>query len=201
MPEVPRDPRQLARDILSGKISIEELAREQQRQRAAQAGGGNPPPPVQQPRMAPGSPQARVPLPRPPVTPPGVRPVLRPPPPPPRPVQRPVQKIPQIPPAPRRQAPIPQRAPQLPARGPQIQRPAPQQPITRPANVPITTQQQPPAGYEMPKGVADIRTAPMPARVTAQSIRGNRAALRNAILMAEILGKPLALREPSEGAF
>ncbi len=203
MPEVPRDPRQLARDILSGKISIEELAREQQRQRAAKAGGGNPAPPVQQPRVPPVSPQARVPQPRQPLTPPGVRSVPRPPPsppPPPRPVQRQPQGFPQMPPAQRRPTPAPQRAPQpqQPARGPQIQRPAPQQLLTRPANLPISQQQQPPAAYAMPQGVSDVRSAPLPPTISARDIKGNRTALRNAILMSEILAKPLALREESD---
>ncbi len=61
MPEIPRDPRQLARDILSGKISVEDLAREQQRRRAAAAGGAGAQPMARGP--VPAAPQNRVPLP------------------------------------------------------------------------------------------------------------------------------------------
>jgi hypothetical protein len=89
----------------------------------------------------------------------------------------------------------------MPGRGPQIQRPASQQPLVRPASTPLTTQQATPSEYAMPKGVTDVRNAPLPPRITARDIRGNRTALRNAILMSEILGKPLALRDESERSF
>ena len=52
MPDVPQDPRQLARDILSGKIKIEDLARQRQ-------GQVRPVPPPQN------RPPQQVPLPRP----------------------------------------------------------------------------------------------------------------------------------------
>jgi hypothetical protein len=116
-------------------------------------------------------------------------------------MQRPPQNIPQVPPAKRRQVPVPQRAPQQPARGPQIQRPGPQQLPTSSGNVPITTQQTAPPGYAMPKGVTDVRSSPLPPRITARDIKGNRTILRNAILMSEILGKPLALRDESDRSF
>ena len=63
MADVPRDPRQLARDILSGKISIEDLAREQARRRSQTVGGPAALP--QRPVTLPPGQQARVPAPRP----------------------------------------------------------------------------------------------------------------------------------------
>jgi hypothetical protein len=47
MPDMPSDPRQLARDILAGKISIEELARQQARRRGMPAPA--PPKPMTRP--------------------------------------------------------------------------------------------------------------------------------------------------------
>ena len=49
MADLPKDPRQLARDILSGKISIEDLAREQARRKAGGLPSSRPapPPPMQ----------------------------------------------------------------------------------------------------------------------------------------------------------
>ena len=60
MEELPRDPNELAREILSGRITIGQLAREQARRRAAQAGVGQASAP---PRSAPAA--ARVDPPRP----------------------------------------------------------------------------------------------------------------------------------------
>lgn len=47
MPDLPNDPRLLAQEILAGRVSIQDLAREQARRRAAQANPGKPvaPPP------------------------------------------------------------------------------------------------------------------------------------------------------------
>ncbi len=51
MPDMPSDPRQLARDILAGKISIEDLAREQARRRGGQQPA--PPRPMNRPVIVP----------------------------------------------------------------------------------------------------------------------------------------------------
>src|SRR4051812_3972918 len=64
MPDLPRDPRQLARDILSGKVRIEDLAKERQLR-----GPGIPPP------RPPGD---KIPLPRPAQRPPLQRPSAQP---------------------------------------------------------------------------------------------------------------------------
>jgi hypothetical protein len=190
MPEVPRDPRQLARDILSGKVTIEQLAREQQRQRAAQGGANVPPLQVRPPIPPPA--QARVPLPRPAAPMPGQRPVMRPPPPPPRPMQRPAQGVPQQ----RRQIPAPPPAQRQPPRGPQIQRQAAPQQLTRPATSGSAGQQPVTGAYAAPQGIQDARMPTALGRgVTVRSFTKNRALLRQAIVMSEVLGKPLALRD------
>lgn len=64
MADVPSDPEQLARQILSGRVSIQQLAQEQARRRAAGAGGGRPsanPPAQPRPaaRMMPATPPNR----------------------------------------------------------------------------------------------------------------------------------------------
>src|SRR5207342_1609203 len=79
-PDIPRDPRQLARDILSGKIKLEDLQRERQRQ----AGAAKPPstakPEVRQVQIGPGtgrpvsSQMPQSPATRPPQAPPARRP-------------------------------------------------------------------------------------------------------------------------------
>ena len=158
MSQVPRDPRQLARDILSGKISIEELAREQARARGQKAPGLSPQMPSQRP-LAPMPP---------PVQPP--RPAMRAPAPAPR-------RIPQA--APRQQP-----RPTAVVRGPQIeiqssQLSQPEQPSTTP----------PP----QQSAVHSARSVAAKAGL-ARAVR-NRTSLRQGIMLAEILGPPLALRE------
>lgn len=63
MPDMPNDPRQLARDILAGKISIEDLAREQARRR----GGQMPAPPQPMNRPMPAGPNRPAPVAIPPI--------------------------------------------------------------------------------------------------------------------------------------
>ena len=163
MPDVPRDPRQLARDILSGKVRIEDLARERQMR------GGMAPPGGAGPRM----PQ-KIPLPR-PVPPP---------------VQRvPVQRV-------------PVRQPQRPM--PPQQRPLPQQ-AQRPIAVPAQRQAPRPQYTVPPPQPVAVVAEPLsePAQVTRAVRRPTRLselvkskhALRQGILLAEVLGKPVALRE------
>lgn len=62
-PNIPRDPRQLARDILAGKVSIEELAREQARRRSQTVGGPTALPPQRQAESGPVPQATRVPAP------------------------------------------------------------------------------------------------------------------------------------------
>jgi hypothetical protein len=85
MPDLPQDPRQLARDILAGKVSIEDLAREQARRRAGQAPA--PPRPMNRPQSVPPVQPPLAAAPVPPIrTVPPVRRVPLPPQPPRRPV-------------------------------------------------------------------------------------------------------------------
>ena len=175
MPDVPRDPRQLARDILSGKVRIEDLARERQMR------GGMAPPGGAGPRM----PQ-KIPLPR-PVPPP---------------VQRvPVQRVPVRQP----QRPMPQqRMPQPQRPMPPQQRPLPQQ-AQRPIAVPAQRQAPRPQYTVPPPQPVAVVAEPLsePAQVTRAVRRPTRLselvkskhALRQGILLAEVLGKPVALRE------
>jgi hypothetical protein len=168
MSNVPRDPRQLARDILAGKISIEELAREQQRRRAGQQAAPRP-----QAR-----PQERVPMPRtaPPVQP--QRPVIRQATPfPARPAQRPPQQS----------RPFPTTIPA----------PAPRQ--TQPRPMPQQTQVEsttaaPQAAGEPLKPLISLKPASAP-RPAISRFFNTRASLRQGIIMAEILGKPVGLRD------
>jgi len=158
MPEIPRDPRQLARDILAGKISIEEIARQRQARAASTA-----------PRQ----------IPKPAIAPPVQRQTPQP--------QRPVQPAPRPRPA---QAPQPQRRPQAPQARPQAPAPSsPPQPAMRPRAV----------TPEPPMPVTSI-AVPQLSRYTSaplniSSLTTSRQALRQAIIMAEILGPPVALRD------
>ena len=172
MPDVPRDPRQLARDILAGKVRIEDLARERQMR-----GGG---------AAAPGGPRMpqKIPLPRP--------------------VPPPVQRVPARP----VQRPMPQQRMPIPAqRMPQPQRPMPPQP----RGIPVPAQRQPQPQkpqyqYTVPPpqpAAPVVEPLSEPAVVTRAVRRPTRLselvkskhALRQGILLAEVLGKPVALRE------
>ncbi|HVX87026.1 MAG TPA: hypothetical protein VH253_19735 [Phycisphaerae bacterium] len=166
MADIPRDPRQLARDILAGKISLEDVAREQARR------AGLPPP-----QARPGGIQRqklpdRIPLPR--QLP--QQPVRRPP--PPQPVRQPQSR--------KAAPPAPQRRPasrSFPPSGPPPAPPA--------ANLPVPARQA-----LAPLAAAVPPVSPM--RSSRSSIRQNLrtpATLRQAILLAEILGPPVALRE------
>jgi len=176
MADVPRDPRQLARDILSGKVKIEDL----QRERQMRAGG------------APQVP-AKIPLPRP--------------------VQQPAQRpIPQQRPAPlQRPAALPRPAARpVPQRGPVIVR-QPQRPVTVPAaRMPAPARAaMPPVPVQQPKSAQPMTAYDLPTVLSSQAqvsagakkelrlhqlMRSSRA-VRQGIMMAEILGKPLSLRD------
>lgn len=150
MADIPRDPRQLARDILAGKISIEDLAREQ----ARRAG------------RAPGSPGAPMP-----------------------------QKLPDRIPLPRPAPPPPQRKPVHPP--PQSRKAPPKKPARPPVNVPPPARQPlAPAGPTVQPPDLSVPTARRESRPTdMQAALRTRGSLRQAILMAEILNKPVALRD------
>ena len=171
MADIPRDPRQLARDILSGKVRIEDLARERQ-MRGGMAPGG-----------AGGRMPQKIPLPRP--------------------VPPPVQRAPARP----VQRPMPQRMPMPAQRMPQPQRPMPPQP----RGIPVPAQRQPQPHkpqyqYTVPPpqpAAPVVEPLSEPAVVTRAVRRPTRLselvkskhALRQGILLAEGLGKPVALRE------
>jgi len=164
MPEIPRDPRQLARDILAGKVRIEDL----QRERQMRAGGGAPPPP---------RPVARVPLPRP------VPPPQKPIPPAQRPIQRgPFQQPPRPVPPLSRQAPPEVRVP------PKI---TVRQtlPVTAEPSAPVRVMQDAPT-LEATKAETKARRAGLRLNDLVKS----KLALRQGILLAEVLGKPISLR-------
>jgi len=169
MPDVPRDPRQLARDILAGKVRIEDLARERQLR-----GGGAAAPGGAGQRMPP-----KIPLPR-----PAPPPVQRAP-------ARPVQR------------PMPQRMPMPQQRMPQPQRPMPPQPRA----IPVPAQRQAPRPqYTVPppQPVAPVAEPLSEPAVVTRAVRRptrlselvkSKHSLRQGILLAEVLGKPVALRE------
>jgi len=168
VPEVPRDPRQLARDILSGKIKIEDLARERQ---ARQGVPVNLRPPAAPASRVPD----KIPLPRPAPLPPRV-------------------PVPQARPPVR--SPMPSRSQQKPSEFPQ--RPIPQRPAARtvpppPARQalsPFVVTQTPPAA---PARAAQLAPPARPMRLNAM-LRSRRA-MREGIIFAEIFGKPIALRD------
>jgi len=181
MADIPRDPRQLARDILAGKISIEDLARERARQAGA-AGGA-----VPLPSKQPWTPPDKIPLPR-------TEPVQTPqasPPPPPRPVARPTPPpSPHIPQRPVQRPPV---AIQTPQRRP-VQQPV--QPMARVQSPPEIKPAEIPVAEETPtvsKTASQITVGG--AKLDVSKIMKNRTALRQCLVMAEVLGKPLALRD------
>jgi len=166
MPEIPRDPRQLARDILAGRVSLEDLAREQARRRgeAVQAPApAAPRPPVikQQPQIP--IARAQAPLPIPP------RPT------PPRPQQQQ-----------RRQPPRPQQQQQR--RGPIIQNPAPQTRREPQAVVPLPDLPSAPKISEQATKSKSARKSPV------ELLLNTKSAMRRAILVSEVLNKPLSIR-------
>lgn len=210
MVDIPRDPRQLARDILSGKISIEDLAREQARRRSQAAGGQTPLP--QRPVTLPPGQQVRVPAPRPmpPVQTPrrslggglmggqspgtesankesGVPAAL--------PQSAPQRQVPtQRMPAPISRPPQPLRSR---AQPPISTRPAIRTPVPQPPKVAATTR---PAESAMAAATRQAdsafgaKAAAVPlAQSIGKSLR-NRAIARRAMLLSEILQPPLALR-------
>lgn len=196
MADVPKDPRQLARDILSGKISIEDLARAQARARGGRVGPAAAPPLQQRPPMQqqPRPPMQASPMPLAQAMPPQ---------------QRPVQQIQRIAaPMQRGPAPLPQRRP-LPAPRPQPPRPAQQQ---RRASTPLQVTVQPPAPTARSGGAlaptraqvavqdaaaakvrTDIHKATPQARVRV--MLKHRSTVREGILLAEILGPPASMRD------
>jgi hypothetical protein len=182
MADIPRDPRQLARDILAGKISIEDLAREQQRRRAASGGGGQAMPQAKVPDRVP-LPRSAVPVPQPPRNTP--RPVVRPVSLRPKQQQRPFPLRPAPPPVRRPAGPNIERRP-----APQLTQPPPARPV--PAAVELPSQEN---AYGAPSAIPGVHAAPANPRFNIGSITRNRAALRQSVLMAEILGKPLSLRQ------
>ncbi|HVS70028.1 MAG TPA: hypothetical protein VHQ47_02105 [Phycisphaerae bacterium] len=164
MPDIPRDPRQLARDILAGKISLEDVAREQARR------AGVPPPQARPGAIQPQKLPDRIPLPR---------------------------QIPQQPA--RRTTPPPQ-----PVRQPQARKSAPTPPSQqrRPAPRSFPPSAPPPPPTLPAPARQLLAAAASPAAPPAAQFSGNLrsvlrrpATLRQAILLAEILNKPLALRD------
>ena len=165
MADVPRDPRQLARDILSGKVRIEDLARERQ----MRAGGGGGIKPVGPAARAP----ERIPLPR--------QAPLRPVPP-----ARPVQRIP-VPPVRRPVlAPPANQTPRMPmpVQQSRVVRAAP---VMAPAVAKVVASRPPAA--EPPRVGVPRR------RVSVRDLVRSRTALRQGIVMAEVLGTPVGLRD------
>jgi len=183
MSQTPRDPRQLARDILSGKISIEDLAREQANRRAA--GGGPPAPPrqvpppnYQRPAPSPGLGSGQNMPPAQSMPPPQSAPRRAPAPayrPPPRQVQPPRQPA---------RRPVQRATPRIAIRQP-VAPPLPPQSLAAKLNVSVPTE-APVAPTSAQPAMAD---APRAISIL------NRASLRRAILLHEILSPPLALRD------
>lgn len=209
MPDLPSDPEQLARQILTGKLSIQDLAREQARRRA---GGAT----VTRPQgQSPASSSQR-----PPST---IHPAPRPP------AQIPVQIVQPVNQAPaqsmRQSAGLPPSAlrptmnpgtnprptaPSRPVAAPVQPSPHTSQPGTQPRR-PTAGSQGPKAkmaapivaeGAAGPSGVAGAqsRSDVSPGQRLATAL-SNPQQLSNAILLAEIIGKPLALRPEAERAW
>ncbi len=206
MSDMQGDPRQLARDILSGKISIADLKREQDRRRMGQTPAG--PPPIKPPApLQPARPMTRpasgsaIPGP-PPLRRTGPSPAQRPTPSRyPQPISRPSpppQRGPQPARAPQQRA--PQRPPQAGSRPPQNV-PVPQRPVPPPQGVPAPV--RPPGGatIRQPQPVRAINPTPIGEIVTLVAPRTTptfprgRDSLRQAIISMEILRPPLSLRE------
>ncbi|HTV49080.1 MAG TPA: hypothetical protein VMG59_11620 [Phycisphaerae bacterium] len=178
MGQAPRDPDQLARDILAGRVSIQELAREQARRRAAAQGG-------------PAAPAAPV----------------RPTPPPPRvipqqqiPVARPVQvagpvrqRVVRLPPPPNKATrptpPIAQASP--------VAKTSPAVKDPYAIGSLVSMQLSPAAKAAMPPQSGSRVPPPSVPRSRTQVMRKiltSHQGLRTLFLVSEILNKPLALR-------
>ena len=172
MPDVPRDPRQLARDILAGRVKIEDLARERQ----MRAPGSSPPPAHRQ-----------IPLPRPAQNMP-------------RPIQ--VQNPTPLPPARRLQQPVQRPAPMqrpVPLQRQTPQRPVPQRPSytsSRPGYTSPTPPPQPVSSVNLEEitPIAPIRSGKNKG-IRIKEMARSRHALRQGFILSEVLGKPLALRD------
>ncbi len=188
MADMPQDPRQLARDILSGKISIEELARRQQQRRniPPPQSSTNVPPTIRNIGTGPtalpsnsrsqqdpngGSLPARIPMPRTEAQknapPPSQRTYQRPPVQVPRPQQQ--QSRRSTPPPPTKKSPAPQ-ADSYSA-------------VTQVANQPISE-----------SAVNTIVTGTLGASRVWKMLR-SKPSLRAGIILSELLGPPVALRE------
>lgn len=175
-PNIPRDPRQLARDILAGKVSIEELAREQARRRTQKVGGPAALP--QQSRATAPSDRtgpARVPA-----------PVI---------AKQPIPaRASGLPPMPTAQ-PMPQRGPvinRIPSQKPPVRVLAPRVTTLPP---PMPAQASKPLGGK-PEALPAVTGSPsvrVTSRTIAQALK-NRNICRRAMIMSEILQPPLALR-------
>ncbi len=163
MAEIPRDPRQLARDLLAGKISIQDVAKEQARRAGRLPGQQAQARPViiQPPRAAAPTPAQREIV---------VQKQAN--------VQTPTRR-----PAVRQAAPPPPQA-RKPSRTPQ---PAPPVQMPEVARQAIAAARQNSLLKQTPR-------PPAPDGGIRDALRA-RGGLRQAVLMAEILGKPLGLRE------
>src|SRR5271163_5030745 len=176
MGQAPRDPDQLARDILAGRVSIQDLAREQARRRAAaQAVPAAPvrPAPLPPPRVIP---QQRIPV---------ARPVQ---------VAGPAQqRVVRLPPQPgRTNRPNPPVAPTSTGRKTAVKGPYAIGSL-------VSMQLSPAAKAAMPQsGSSGSNVSPAAAhRSRTQVMRkilSSRQGLRTLFLASEILNKPLALR-------
>ncbi len=182
MPDLPNDPRLLAQEILAGRVSIQDLAREQARRRAAQANSAN----VTNAEKT-GNPQ-----PRPPAT---TRPSTGPYPPPTRkatPPNRPVNL-----------KPVPSSArPTVPVRKPAV----PVRANPTPAKSPPARTGAPPQGAPSAPAQSVPKKAPQPGVVRSAKDRELRQVIRRVLaspqntrtvyLISELLAPPIALRQP-----
>jgi len=172
MPEIPRDPRQLARDILSGKIKLEDLQRERQRQAAVPPASAK-----QQVRQVPIGPGTGRPVSSQMPSMPGARPpqTLS--------SQRPTAFPPRQAPAPsaRRQFPVPPPVRTVPPPKPARTETAPLAPVQKEYAQASDTPAKP------------AKAARKPARIS--EMVKSRQSLRQAVLLSEILGKPISLRD------
>jgi len=175
MGQAPRDPDQLARDILAGRISIQDLAREQARRRAAARGVPTAPvrpAPLPPPRAIP---QQQIPVAR------SVQ------------VAGPAQqRVVRLPPQPSRtNRPNPPVAPTSPVAKTS---PAVKDPYA--IGSLVSMQLSPAAKAAMPRSGSNVPPAAAPRSRTQvmRKILSSRQGLRTLFLASEILNKPLALR-------
>lgn len=169
MADIPQDPRQLARDILSGKIKLEDLQREQQRRQA-----GAPKPAARPAEDRP------IPLPnmkRPQEAPPPANRQETIPMPAPLPVPQKRQPAPQ-------RRPIPQQQKKVRQEPPKPVRPMP------PAEPARQTQATPPATVATSQAQKNAATT----RNVIKTAMRNPRSLRHAILLSEVLQPPVSMR-------